>query len=169
MITFDSPNKRKRVEQISIIVIHYTEIDFEATKKRFLDNAEEVSAHLVIDQDGTIYRFVQDEDVAYHAGRQSYWYGLERVNEYSIGIELVQPGFSTTKGVKVKGDPQLWIPYNSKQINALIKICKDYSAKYDIASQNIVGHSDVSPWRYDDNGDIYAAKQDPGPLFPWRQ
>lgn len=168
MVIFDSSNKRKRAGQISIIVIHYTEIDFEATKKRFLDSSQEVSAHLVIDQDGTVYRFVQDEDVAYHAG-QSYWYGLERVNEYSIGIELVHSGFSATEGIKVEGDEHLWVPYDGRQIDALIKICKDYSAKYNIEAQNIVGHSDVAVWRYNDKGKIYAAKRDPGPLFPWRQ
>lgn len=168
MIAFDSPNKRKRLGQISIVVIHYTEIYFEATKKRFLDSSQEVSAHLVIDRDGTIYRFVQDEDVAYHAG-QSCWQGLEGVNEYSIGIELVHPGFSAKEGIKVKGDEHFWVPYDGRQIDALIKICKYYRVKYSIAPQNIVGHSDVAPWRYDDNEDVCAAKQDPGPLFPWCQ
>lgn len=166
MIVFDSPNKRSRTGNISIIVIHYTEIDFAATKKKFLDSTQEISAHLVIDQDGTVYRFVQDEDIAYHAG-QSYWHGLESVNEYSIGIELVHPGFSLTQGIKVEGDPHLWISYDGRQIDALIQICKEYSAQYDIAPQNIVGHSDVAPWRYDENGAVYAAKRDPGPLFPW--
>lgn len=168
MIIFDSPNKRRRVGQISIIVIHYTQIDFTATKKIFLDNTKEVSSHLVIDQDGTVYRFVADEDVAYHAG-QSGWQGLEGINEYSIGIELVHPGFSATEGIKVKGDEHLWVPYDGRQIDALIKICKGYAAQYNIAPQNIVGHSDVAPWRYGNDEDVYAAKQDPGPLFPWRQ
>lgn len=166
MIVFDSPNKRKRIEQISIIVIHYTEIDFESTKKRFLDSTQEVSAHFVIDRDGTIYRFVQDEDVAYHAG-DSYWYGREGINEYSIGIELVHFGFSLTSGIKVKGDKHLWIPYDSRQIDALISLCKDYGAQHNIVPENIVGHSDVAPWRYDNKRKLCVAKQDPGPLFPW--
>ncbi len=167
MIVFDSPNKRKRVGQISTIVIHYTEIDWQSTKKRFLDNRAEVSAHLVIDQDGTVYRFVQDEDVAYHAG-ESCWYGSKGVNEYSIGIELVHSGFSPTRGIKVKGDEHLWASYDGRQIDALVKLCKDYIVQYRIAPENIVGHSDIAPWRYNRQGKIYAAKQDPGPLFPWR-
>jgi N-acetylmuramoyl-L-alanine amidase len=167
MICFDSPNKRERKGPISIIVIHYTEIDFETTKKIFLDETKQVSAHLVIDQDGTVYRFVEDEDVAYHAG-DSYWQGLEGINEYSIGIELVHPGFSQAKGIKVIGDPHLWTSYDGRQIDALIQICKDYSAQYNILPKNIVGHSDVAPWRYNNDGQAYAAKQDPGPLFPWR-
>lgn len=166
MIIFNSPNKRKRMGTISIIVIHYTEIDFNATKRKFLDSIQEVSAHFVIDQEGTAYRFVQDEDVAYHAG-DSYWYGLEGVNEYSVGIELVHHGFSSTKGIKVKGDEHLWTPYDGRQIDTLIKICENYRVQYNIAPQNIVGHSDVAPWRYDNNEQAYAAKQDPGPLFPW--
>mgnify|MGYP001581188773 CR=1 FL=1 len=167
MIIFDSPNKRKRKGAISILVIHYTEIDFATTKKVFLDPAYEVSAHLVIDQDGTIYRFVQDHDAAYHAGN-SHWGGLEGVNDYSIGIELVHPGFSQAQGIKIKGDEHLWIPYDGRQIDALIQTCKDYSAQYNIAPENIVGHSDIAPWRYDKTETPYPAKRDPGPLFPWR-
>jgi len=156
---FDSPSKRKRIAPISIIVIHYTEVNWAATKELFLDPAKEVSAHLVIDQDGIVHRFVKDDDVAFHAGRRSYWRGIEGVNEYSIGIELVHEGFNTSDGIRVRGDCHLWVPYSTKQIEALIYICKDYSKRYNIAPSDIVGHSDVAPWR----------KIDPGPLFPWKE
>ena len=158
---FDSPNKRKRVGDISVIVLHYTEIDADATKARFLDPTQEVSAHLVINHDGTVHRFVQDDHVAYHAG-QSYWKGVEGINECSIGIELVHEGFNQTNGIKIKGDTHLWTPYSPRQIDTLIQVCRGYSTKYNIEPFNIVGHSDVSPWRDNDKGKI-----DPGPLFPW--
>ncbi len=153
---FISPNKRKRQHPISIIVIHYTEIDWLQTKNCFLDPKKEVSSHLVIDIDGTVNRFVDDDEVAYHAGK-SYWRGITGVNDYSIGIELVHPGFTNAGGIRVDGNPLSWVPYAQAQINTLIEVCKNYIEKYKIMPYNIVGHSDIAPGR----------KQDPGPLFPW--
>lgn len=49
---------------------------------------EKVSAHYLIDREGRIYRLVREEDVAYHAG-QSQWLGRQDVNQFSIGIELI--------------------------------------------------------------------------------
>lgn len=166
-VILNSPNKHQRTQLISILVIHYTEITKEQTINTFMDPQKKLSSHLMIDTDGTVYRFVEDDCVAYHAG-QSYWYGRERINEHSIGIELVHPAFSPTLGIKVKGDNHLWTPYDSRQIDSLIRVCNEYSAQYAIVPSNIVGHSDVAPWRYDKSEYIHAAKTDPGPLFPWR-
>lgn len=166
--TFLSPNQRPRKMPISILVIHYTEIDWPTTYYHFLNPASEVSAHLVIDLDGTVYRFVNDDSVAYHAGKSS-WYGVDGINEYSIGIELVHKGISKTSGIKVQGDSQLWAPYDARQINRLMEICHYYINTYKILPRNIVGHSDIAAWRYNSAGSVYAAKQDPGPLFPWEK
>ena len=51
----------------------------------------EVSAHYLVDEDGTVYRLVPEEQRAWHAGL-SYWRGERDVNSRSIGIEIQNPG-----------------------------------------------------------------------------
>ena len=54
------------------------------------DGAREhrVSAHYVLAEDGTVYRLVPEDRVAWHAGR-SHWRGREALNATSIGVEIV--------------------------------------------------------------------------------
>jgi N-acetyl-anhydromuramyl-L-alanine amidase AmpD len=67
------------------IVIHTTEdapgSDCSVSRTWFKSPVSGVSAHYVICQDGTIYRMVDDENAAYHAGNYQY-------NLRAIGIEL---------------------------------------------------------------------------------
>ena len=46
--------------------------------------------------------------------------------------------------------------YTPKQINSLIQLLKYISKKFNINKQNILGHSDIAPYR----------KIDPGERFP---
>ena len=48
--------------------------------------------------------------------------------------------------------------FKTKQILALVKLCKKLIKKYKIKKKNIVGHSDIAPLR----------KKDPGEKFPWK-
>lgn len=70
-----------------------------------------------------------------------------------MGIELENRGWQKTAGVKH------FTPFEPAQIAALIPLAKDIIARYDIKPQNVVAHSDIAPQR----------KDDPGPLFPWRE
>ncbi len=45
------------------------------------------------------------------------------------------------------------------QIAAVIKLCRDCGARWQMAPQNVLAHSDIAPLR----------KEDPGELFPWKQ
>ncbi len=47
-----------------------------------------VSVHRLIDHDGTIYKLVSDEYIAYHVGRSRVGMTVD-LNPYSLGIELV--------------------------------------------------------------------------------
>jgi N-acetylmuramoyl-L-alanine amidase len=95
---------------------------------------------------------VPEQDLAWHAGI-SFWRGSTRINDTSIGIELENRGWQKNAGTKS------FTPFNPEQINALIPLAKDIIARYHIAPQNVVAHADIAPQR----------KDDPGPLFPWRQ
>ena len=112
---------------------------------RLCNSKSKVSSHFVINQKGKIYRLVQDNQIAWHAGK-SCWGKYKNLNENSIGIELVN-----------KGHKFGYTNFKTKQILALVKLCKTLIKKYKIKKKNIVGHSDIAPLR----------KIDPGEKFPW--
>ncbi len=143
-----SPNFNERQLPVTMIVLHYTGMESaEAALARLTDPAAEVSAHYLIDEDGTIHRLVPEDKRAWHAGK-SHWRGITDVNSASIGIELVNPGHEFG-----------YREFTGPQIEALIPLLQEIKQRYDITRGNIVGHSDIAPTR----------KQDPGELFPWGQ
>jgi N-acetylmuramoyl-L-alanine amidase len=143
-----SPNFNERQLPVSMIVLHYTGMQSaEAALARLTDPAAEVSAHYLIDEDGTIHRLVSEDKRAWHAG-QSHWRGITDINSASIGIELVNPGHEFG-----------YREFAPAQIEALIPLLSEIKDRYEITRGNIVGHSDIAPTR----------KQDPGELFPWAQ
>ena len=101
----------------------------------------------MISQNGRAYRLVQDNQIAWHAGK-SCWGKYKNLNKNSIGIELVN-----------KGHRFGYTNFKKKQLLSLIKICKSLIKKYKIKKRNVVGHSDIAPLR----------KIDPGEKFPWKR
>jgi len=148
---FYSPNfsrKKRPNNSIKIIIIHYTGMQSERESMiRLCNPRSKVSSHFVINQNGKIYRLVQDNQIAWHAGK-SCWAQYKNLNKNSIGIELVN-----------KGHQFGYTNFKKKQLSSLTKICKSLIKKYKIKKKNVIGHSDVSPLR----------KIDPGEKFPWRQ
>ena len=144
-----SPNfdkKKRSKNSIKIIVIHYTGMQSERESIIRLSNTRsKVSSHFLINQNGKVYRMVQDNRIAWHAGK-SCWGNYKNLNKNSIGIELVN-----------KGHQFGYTNFTKKQISSLVKICKILIKRYKIKKKNIIGHSDISPLR----------KIDPGEKFPW--
>lgn len=129
-----------------MVVLHYTGMQTAAEAlERLCDPAAEVSAHYMIDEDGTVIRLVDEENRAWHAGRSS-WREITDVNSASIGIELVNPGHEFG-----------YRPFPTPQIEALLPLLADIVKRRDIPRANVLGHSDIAP----------ARKEDPGELFPW--
>jgi len=100
----------------------------------------EVSPHFLIKRDGELIQFVSTLNRAWHAGASNLL-GRERVNDFSIGIEL-----------EGTGD----LPYELVQYQALAKLITAIEKKNTV--QYFVGHSDISPDR----------KTDPGQSFDWQ-
>ena len=90
---FYSPNfnKQKRSKKsIKIIIIHYTGMQSERESIIRLRNPQsKASSHFLINQNGKVYRLVQDNLIAWHAGK-SCWRKYKNLNKNSIGIELVK-------------------------------------------------------------------------------
>lgn len=134
--------------RVQVLVLHYTVGDFESSLRTLTEGA--VSSHYLVDDDPPrIYRLVDEDRLARHAG-SSHWAGDTVLNPASIGIEIVNAGHSGDRF----GD---YAPYPEAQIDEVIRLVRDIMTRHDIAPHNVVGHSDIAPQR----------KQDPGPRFPW--
>lgn len=139
--------------RVKFIVLHYTVSDKPSSIK--ILTQQQVSAHYLVtnDQQPIIYNLVPETQMAWHAGVSS-WKGYTNLNTSSIGIEIVNPGWTAT----ADGGRQYY-PFPQSQIDAIIPLVKDIAQRYHVPPENVIGHSDIAPGR----------KQDPGPLFPWQQ
>ena len=143
-INFDLPKRNKK--KIIYIVIHYTGMKKESQAiKRLCDSKSKVSSHYFIKNNGKVLNLIPDLYTAWHAG-DSKWKKFKSLNNYSIGIEISNPGHD--HGYK---------KFSSKQILSTIALLMFLIRKYKIKKQNILGHSDIAPNR----------KKDPGEKFPW--
>ena len=130
------------------VVLHYTGmVSCTAALERLCDPAAQVSSHYLLDEDGTVYRLVDENLRAWHAGK-SFWRGVRDLNSTSVGIEIVNPGHD--HGYRA---------FPGAQIDALIGLVGEIIARHGVTADNIVGHSDIAPGR----------KADPGELFPWER
>ncbi len=143
-----SPNFNDRKLPISMVVLHYTGMRSAGEAlARLCDESSQVSAHYLIDEDGTVTSLVPEDKRAWHAGK-AYWRGITDVNSASIGIELANPGHEWG-----------YRPFPEPQMDALLPLLADIVDRHDIPRANVVGHSDVAP----------ARKTDPGEYFDWRR
>ena len=146
-----SPNYSKVIrksDEIKYIIIHYTGMQSKRASINRLKNSKyKVSCHYLIDRNGTLIQMVNDNKIAWHAGK-SKWKNIINLNKASLGIELVNRGHKLG-----------YEKYTIKQINKLIKLCVLLKKKYKIKFSSILGHSDIAPLR----------KIDPGEKFPWKK
>ena len=145
-----SPNHDARPpgQAVDILVLHYTGMpDAAGALERLCDPLAKVSAHYMVDEDGTVYALVPEDRRAWHAG-VSHWAGASDVNARSIGIELVNPG----PGPDAR-------PFAEPLMLALESLARDILDRHPIPPWRVLGHSDVAP----------ARKQDPGEAFDWRR
>lgn len=140
--------------------------NYDAVRSTFITN--EVSVHYLIDREGTIYCFVPENLVAWHAGKGE-WMNDEKytnkLNHYAIGIELMaigsqkdMAGYMTAANYN-KIDPT-FIGYTDAQYASLRLLVQDICRRNNIPMdrQHVFGH------------DEYASrKTDPGELFDWSQ
>jgi N-acetylmuramoyl-L-alanine amidase len=138
------PSKNHDIRKPQLIVLHFTDQDSAAQSLdtlRTTNSDGPVSAHYLIGRDGHIYQLVSDVDRAWHAGGGR-WGTITDVNSASIGIEIDNNGH---------------VPFPSAQIDSLIRLLTNITARWHIPRAQIIGHEDMAPSR----------KDDPGPLFPW--
>ena len=158
------------------IIIHYTAgPSAKSAIRTFKDDDANVSAHIVMDFDGSITQMVDFNVVAWHAGKSKLG-SRSGFNKYSIGIEIVNAGllekddeeggyeawwgknYKESEVVKAihrnGGGARYWHKFTDEQIAATKELCRVLKDTYNITA--IHGHEEVSPGR----------KVDPGPAFP---
>lgn len=144
--------------RIKFLIFHYTTLD-DAHSLEVLTQ-QNVSAHYLIQQHPlrrrgkpVVLQLVEEKERAWHAG-VSAWNGRKSLNDTSIGIEIVNLGYT------LDADNVLaWYPYSTEQIATLAQLSLDIIRRYQIPPENVLGHSDIAPLR----------KKDPGKLFPWEK
>lgn len=175
-----SPNFTDRAITPIFIVMHYTAgWEVKSTLQTFANRSSKVSAQFTIDIDGTVYQHVACNKRAWHAGPSAFG-GVTNLNNHSIGIEFVNPGFlrkvgddlyQDAYGSRVSGKsvgPMVeaanarvgsgtfyWPAYSKAQIEAGEALTKAIIAAYPI--RDIVTHEEI---------DTRGWKTDPGPAFP---
>ena len=125
--SYRSPrNVERRIRPATrLIVLHTTEAHARSSLNKLRERGE---AHYCVTEDGTVYRIVDRDRVAFHAGR-SMWNGKEDCDDYSIGIEVV--------GHHDK-------PVTLKQIAALKELVASLKSIYSLTDGQVVCHSHVA-------------------------
>ena len=139
-----SPNFDDRGGQaVDILLMHYTGMrSARDALDRLRDPAAKVSAHYVVDEDGSVFRLVPEEKRAWHAG-VSCWLGSREINRRSIGIEIVNPGHEFG-----------YRSFTEIQMRSVRDLALEVMARHLIPAHRVVGHSDVAPLRKEDPGEF---------------
>lgn len=134
---------------IDTIVVHDTETPgvSQATTivSWFKNPRSKVSAHYIIGKRGELVQCVPDEKRAWHAG-PSKLDTREKVNDFSIGIELVNAQTGTD-------------PFTAEQYHTLALLTADLVLRHQIPLTRVVGHRHVTNYP--------KLKKDPADNFDW--
>jgi len=173
-VVVDSANQDSRV---NVIVLHHTSEDFQGSLNILTQPSNyPVSSHYLVPdpkdptyggEDLKVYSLVPEEQRAWHAG-YSYWKEQTRLNNVSVGIEIVNETYCHRAKNMVKADTADWPSeticfypdYPETQIALVIDLVSGILSRHqEIKPTHVVGHSDIAPQR----------KIDPGPRFPWER
>ena len=159
---------------LDTIIIHYTAgANAQSAIDTLCDTERKVSAHLVVARDGTVTQLLPFDTVAWHAGK-SQWQGRRGFNDYSIGIEVDNPGrlqerdgryvswfgqdYPEEEVVRAvhrnESTASHWHRFTPVQLRVVEDLCALLMREYGI--EHILGHEEIAPDR----------KDDPGPAFP---
>ena len=174
-VTFKPTPNKAGTYKPEYLVMHYTAATTaQSAISWFLNPAAKASAHLLIGRDGTVTQFAPFNIINWHAGK-SQWKGLNGLNQFSIGIELVNGGRLMKSGNlwicpvdqkkvpnsevimakhKNESSEAAWQDYTKAQLDVAIEIAALLVSTYGL--KDVLGHEDISPIR----------KSDPGPAFP---
>jgi N-acetylmuramoyl-L-alanine amidase len=150
-----SHTSKSQDSRVQHLVLHFTTIDNDASIRVLTQGA--VSSHYLVSErvgnvEAKVFQLVPEDRRAFHAGLSS-WKGQSGLNASSIGIEIVNKGYTDSP------QGRTWHEYQPEQMDLVIALSKDIIKRHQIRPDRVVGHSDIAPGR----------KNDPGPKFPWKR
>ena len=173
-VVVESANQDSRV---NIVVIHHTSEDFGGSLHVLTEKTSRpVSSHYLVPEPFDesykgrklkVYQLVDEEKRAWHAGA-SYWKGQTKLNNVSIGIEIVNEtychraeGMTQAETADWPSDTLCFYPdYPEDQLALVVELVQGILERHPgVAPTHVVGHADIAPQR----------KIDPGPRFPWQR
>jgi len=173
-VVVESANQDSRV---NIVVIHHTSEDFGGSLHVLTEETSRpVSSHYLVPEpfdpsyEGKklkVYQLVDEDKRAWHAGA-SYWKGQTKLNNVSIGIEIVNEtychraeGMTQAETADWPSDTLCFYPdYPEDQLALVVELLQGILERHpEVAPTHVVGHADIAPQR----------KIDPGPRFPWQR
>ncbi len=150
-----SPNFDPNPITVEFVVVHYSACSLKRMLELFNDVNRQVSSHLLIDLDGTVYELVPCLNgttlKAWHSGKsvwedsnQKKW---DTFNAFSIGIEMVNENGNI-------------FPYTDAQYKSLSEVINHLKSIYPPlrSPERIIGHEQIAGFR---------GKSDPGLCFNW--
>ena len=130
---------------VDTVVIHYTALPLRESLELLSRPGHPASTHYVIGRKGTLYQLVPEHLRAWHAG-VSRFEGRERVNDFSIGVDLIF-------------EPDRDAGYTELQYEILFDLLDGIRSRHPVDPDRITGHEEVAL--------PTGRKQDPGPHFDW--
>lgn len=157
---------QRPLHHIDLVVIHCTELPDLPTAREYgervyyPETGTGNSGHFYIERSGNLEQWVPLDRVAHH---------VKSFNKSSIGIELVNmgryPDWFDSKNQVMRQ------PYPPAQIASLLGLLKSLTEQLPLLSF-ISGHSTLDFTMVpatDDESVQVRRKQDPGPMFPWKE
>lgn len=153
------------------VVVHATEGELGGALAHLRNPESQVSAHYVIDRDGTVYQLVPERVAAYHvacgaegciSACPQYLCGDKRPEIRSIGVELVNRGKvpqewhgAVYEDYGMAFGWRWWEDYPAEQVEALKRLVEDIARRwgFPVDADHVVGHYRVQ------------GKRDPGPAL----
>lgn len=140
LVTWGHAQDTRAKNEIDAVIIHSVYNPFEGETHgldEVLEIFEEydVAPHYIIMRDGEIVQTVKEQNTAWHAGRSRVPDGRTSVNDFSIGIEMVN---------------SIDDVYTKEQYASLRALVEDIDARYDITY--VLGHDEIKvedPWNFD--------------------
>jgi N-acetyl-anhydromuramyl-L-alanine amidase AmpD len=185
LLAVDGPDKRsapRGQRDVTHVVLHFMSnvarnqrepYDIELARQIFVDY--KLSSHYMIARDGLVLKLVEEDRVAWHAGRgflDDFPDYRNRLNNHSIGIEFLAIGSRDEMAPKYLSrssydrlDPGL-IGYTEEQYSAVNELLAEIYDRHPAVvrdRRHIIGHDEYAGPRQRPAD----PKVDPGSLFDW--
>lgn len=176
-----SPNKYNgRRHELDLLVFHYSAGHGNAVAlgRVFSSRSVQASSHWGVGRDGEQAQYVDEDNTAWHAGDGLFPLDpakdsplADNVNARSIGIEVCNRGWASSKHGRARGEARhrnprsrarSWEVFPEAQIDSCLELCKEIIARRPTLKY-YTGHEDVT--NYVTAG---GSKLDPGPFWHWR-